>query len=75
MRLPFSERMLELRALQSRGVIHRGRKSWWEADHIVPVVEGGDSSLENIRTLCIPCHREVTRSLRERRRSAAILAP
>jgi len=67
MRLPFAERMRELRALQGRGVIHRGRKSWWEADHITPVVEGGDSSLDNVRTLCIPCHRAVTRALRERR--------
>lgn len=75
MRLPFSARMLELRALQSRGVIHRHRKSWWEADHILPVVEGGDSNLENLRTLCIPCHRDVTRALRERRRGAAILVP
>lgn len=73
MRLPFSERMRELRALQSRGMIHRGRKSWWEADHILPVVEGGDSNLENIRTLCIPCHREVTRALRARRRGAAAI--
>ena len=68
MRLPFSRRMRELRALQASGVIHRGRKSWWEADHILPVVEGGDSNLENIRTLCIPCHRNATRELRERRR-------
>ncbi|HKR63452.1 MAG TPA: HNH endonuclease signature motif containing protein [Thermoanaerobaculia bacterium] len=67
LRLPFSDRMRELRALQKRGVIHRGRKSWWEADHILPVVEGGDSNLDNIRTLCIPCHRDVTRALRERR--------
>ncbi len=55
------------RVLQERGVVHRRRKSWWEADHILPVVEGGDSNLENMRTLCIPCHREVTRGLRARR--------
>jgi len=67
MRLPFSQRMRELRALQQRGVIYKRRKSWWEADHILPVVEGGDSNLENIRTLCIPCHRDVTRELRARR--------
>jgi 5-methylcytosine-specific restriction endonuclease McrA len=67
MRLPFAERMRELRALQQQGVIHKGRKSWWEADHILPVVEGGDSSLENMRTLCIPCHRGVTTELRLRR--------
>lgn len=68
MRLPFATRMKELRALIDAGVIHRRRKSWWEADHILPVVEGGDSNLENVRTLCIPCHRGVTRELRERRR-------
>lgn len=67
MRLPFAQRMRELRALIESGRIHRGRKSWWEADHVRPVVDGGDSNLENVRTLCIPCHREVTRALRERR--------
>jgi 5-methylcytosine-specific restriction endonuclease McrA len=36
----------------------------WEADHIVPVAEGGGGcGLENYRTLCIPCHRKVTREL------------
>jgi 5-methylcytosine-specific restriction protein A len=67
MRLPFAERMRELKSLIDRGVIHRGRKSWWEADHILPVVEGGDSNLENMRTLCIPCHRAATAELRARR--------
>jgi 5-methylcytosine-specific restriction endonuclease McrA len=67
MRLPFAQRMREIRTLQQSGVIHRRRKSWWEADHITPVVEGGDSNLENMRTLCIPCHREVTRGPRARR--------
>lgn len=69
MRLPFAERMREIRALQQRGVIHKRRKSWWEADHIQPVVEGGDSSLDNMRTLCIPCHRGVTRELAVKRRA------
>ena len=63
MRLSFGKRMIELRRLR----IARGRKSWWEADHIVAVVDGGDSSLENIRTLCVGCHREVTAALRVRR--------
>lgn len=71
MRLPFAERMREIRALIERGVIHKRRKSWWEADHIQPVVEGGDSSLDNIRTLCIPCHRGVTRELAVRRRATS----
>lgn len=39
----------------------------WEADHILPVSEGGGScGLENIQTLCIGCHREDTRKLHGR---------
>lgn len=43
------------------------RRSLWDADHIVPVAEGGGQcDLDNIRTLCLICHREATRRLRER---------
>jgi len=43
-------------------------RSFWEMDHIVPVVEGGGGcTLANLRTLCRPCHLEVTRALRARR--------
>jgi len=44
------------------------RKSLWDADHIVPVVEGGgECSLDNLRTLCLKCHRRETALLRARR--------
>ena len=43
------------------------RASLWDADHIVPVVEGGgECDLSNIRTLCLRCHRMVTQELRKR---------
>jgi 5-methylcytosine-specific restriction protein A len=46
------------------------RQSCWDADHIIPVVEGGgECTLENIRTLCVPCHQMVTRQLAKRRAS------
>ena len=33
----------------------------WDADHIIPVKDGGGcSSLENMRTLCITCHKKIT---------------
>jgi 5-methylcytosine-specific restriction protein A len=39
----------------------------WHMDHIQPVVEGGGScGLDNLRTLCLPCHLDVTRELRGR---------
>ena len=44
------------------------RKTLWDADHILPVVEGGgECDLENIRTLCLKCHRAATAELRKRR--------
>jgi len=43
------------------------RRSFWDADHILPVVEGGgECDLINLRTLCIWCHREETAKLRTR---------
>ena len=74
MRLPFAERMRRIREMIGEGAAARGRKTWWEADHIVPVVEGGDSSLGNIRTLCIRCHRGVTAELRSRRAKRTAVA-
>jgi 5-methylcytosine-specific restriction endonuclease McrA len=45
------------------------RVTWWESDHIVPVVEGGgECGLEGLRTLCWRCHRAETAALAKRRR-------
>lgn len=46
-----------------------------EADHIIPIVEGGANTLANGRTLCVPCHKEQTRLLAERRRWARRARP
>ena len=64
-RLRRKRREEQLRAL---GVpLSRWPGSLWDADHIVPVVEGGGlCDLENYRTLCLPCHQAVTRELRVR---------
>lgn len=45
----------------------RSCSDWWDADHIVPVIEGGgECELSNMRTLCIPCHKAETAALRKR---------
>jgi 5-methylcytosine-specific restriction endonuclease McrA len=45
---------------------HRKRRLW-DIDHIIPVAEGGGScSPENLRTLCVHCHRAETKKLMER---------
>ena len=55
--------------LQHWGMRSLHRKSLWDADHILPVSEGGgECDLENIRTLCLRCHRAATAQLRERSR-------
>ena len=50
--------------------INSKRKIWkvknggglWDADHIIPVKDGGGvCGLDNIRTLCINCHKTVTK--------------
>ena len=49
------------------GIGSGSRKSLWDADHIVPVAEGGgECDLSNVRTLCLKCHRIATAELRKR---------
>jgi 5-methylcytosine-specific restriction endonuclease McrA len=43
----------------------------WQADHIIPVIEGGgECGLENMRTLCTQHHNEATKALAGRRAEA-----
>jgi len=46
----------------------------WQADHILPVSEGGgECGIENMRTLCTAHHQEATKALAGRRAAAAKL--
>lgn len=41
------------------------RGSLWDADHVLPVSQGGgECDLSNLRSLCLLCHRRVTAELR-----------
>ncbi|XP_023516624.1 DNA annealing helicase and endonuclease ZRANB3 [Cucurbita pepo subsp. pepo] len=47
----------------------------WHADHIVPVYRGGgECRLENMRTLCVGCHFDVTAEQRAERRLVRLKA-
>lgn len=35
----------------------------WEADHIIPIAEGGIHHEDNIQTLCVTCHKKDTKDL------------
>ena len=68
-RLPAGKKM----ELRRRLDMHPGRRSFWDADHIQPVAEGGgECDLSNIRTLCLWCHQNETAKLRERGQSSGI---
>ena len=43
-------------------------KRLWEADHIIPVCEGGGCcGLDNYQTLCLRCHKKESAKLAKRR--------
>ena len=61
--------------LLEKNNIPKNRKVWgrgfggglWDADHIVAVKDGGgDCGLDNIRTLCIQCHKTNTSMQRKK---------
>lgn len=46
----------------------RYNEAIFEMDHILPLIDGGLTHPDNLRTLCLPCHRHVT-ALGARRRA------
>ncbi len=46
------------------------RRSLWELDHIVPLIDGGGHEFSNLQTLCVPCHRKKTTGETRQRASA-----
>jgi hypothetical protein len=60
-KLPVTAKALE-RLLQNPKEAH-----FWNADHITAVAEGGGGcGLDNLRTLCVPCHAAETEKLQRR---------
>ncbi len=58
-------------ALCPKVASHRNAGDEWQADHIVPVIEGGGScGLDNLRTLCTGCHNQESAKLAARRAEA-----
>lgn len=61
--------LLRDRALEAHGYQGHHENTLWEADHIKPVKEGGGAcGLDNLRTLCVPCHKRIS-ALGARRRA------
>lgn len=54
----------------------RLNKSWWDADHILPVAEGGgECGIDNYQTLCLKCHRAKTTEQARRKALACRTSP
>ena len=45
---------------KTRELGFKPRKSFWELDHVVPLIDGGGHDLANLQTLCSPCHQRKT---------------
>ncbi len=56
--LPPQARMVAMMLLESKGFNRGDISILWEADHILALDEGGKDVLDNLQTLCIPCHKE-----------------
>jgi 5-methylcytosine-specific restriction enzyme A len=68
-KLDYAARRQMLKAWKLR---EGSRKSLWDADHILPVAEGGGQcDLSNMRTLCLKCHSAATAALRGRLKKTA----
>lgn len=50
-----------LETMRSLGWPQNTARDWWEMDHIIPFSEGGVTVLENVRTLCVVCHKKRTK--------------
>lgn len=48
------------RAQAIRDAGYKPRKSFWELDHIVPLIDEGSHEDDNLQTLCTPCHASKT---------------
>ena len=45
---------------QGFNVQWRSFRALWEADHRIEIRDGGDLGMDNLQTLCVPCHRRKT---------------
>ena len=57
-------------SVRDKGVCAQcGEQKPWEADHIIPVSEGGGGcNLDGYQTLCGDCHKEKTKGMRQDQR-------
>jgi 5-methylcytosine-specific restriction endonuclease McrA len=53
---------------KTRELGFKPRRSFWELDHIVPLIDGGSHDFSNLQTLCTPCHQRKTTAEAEQRR-------
>lgn len=61
--LPHAERTHKAVKLVAQGFARlksNTPRTLWEADHVEPIADGGSYALDNVQTLCQPCHIEKT---------------
>jgi 5-methylcytosine-specific restriction endonuclease McrA len=59
-RVGFAKRTYNIDKARLKAACNFGGRLW-DMDHIELISEDGPTTLENIRTLCVKCHKQVTR--------------
>lgn len=69
----FGERVYQalLDRYEARGYPSSTARRWWEVHHRIAVADGGGTcGLENLLTLCVPCHKGRHRRRRHKKKTA-----
>ena len=54
---PLSRSLRRAVAERDRACVACGNPGPFEVDHIIRYVDGGSNEMDNLRALCVPCHR------------------
>jgi 5-methylcytosine-specific restriction endonuclease McrA len=67
--IPHDQYLAIFAAWKAAGWPDTTSRRWFDVDHILSVVDGGgECGLDNLQTLCCPCHKRKTAELAARRK-------
>jgi len=64
----FGRKFPDLMRVDKIGIYKPRTLHAYEIDYVIPVNEGGTSTADNLRTLCVGCHRTITNEYHDRKK-------